>query len=1119
MDKRKGIILAIVLFLIIGLGTFVFAGGSEDEGSGNGTITPQPEGGDDIDPVNPDSEEETGNNEEGGNQGGSQSRPAGGSDNSDGEELVTDGEGEQNPEETVDYKALLSELEEMVNSAANKDDLANAEEFRQDNNITETNIDALGNAEDSKAFDEIMAILTDETDPVITPDDLDGLFTNESVSVTITDDTKTTYTLTLNDEKVENADLSNLSAEGTYTLTVVDAAFNETVVAFTIDKTNPLLVINGEVIEETDETLYFTEDIKVTVEEANLETFTSNTHDRTEQVLEGWNVGEGGYTFVITDKAGNKTTYKVVVDKTPIAVNHLYVKNNTHEDYNVSEENRYKVIGKGQELYVEYVLKEEFTSTPILTIGGKEYKMTCDVASWNDELYKCDAHVTISEDMNLVNGEVIPFTITGVKDIAGNETIVTEENTTVTNKYGKVVYDNDPAQSIWVYTLNADEDHRTIIGNNQKLIVEINVNEELLKNPVITIGSYQVELTRRANDSRYIYSKTITIDADKMKLVHDENIAFTISVTDVAGNTTTLDNDNVTIHEENGYDQVKYDGKAPKYKQLGVLNVDHLRNDEDVTVAKTGDEIRVLFHFDEILDVNPKMTIGESKTVYELKLVTDYENFAEYTYMADITLTEDMNLSDGALVYTIYGYADAAGNVGKTIKSTDEIKTYTKFPGVRIDNSNPDIEGLEDNHTYIGSFTYTITDNNRYFTIYYGPASNFENYKETYTKVDVNTDDLVNYFINGETYTTPFNDYNVCVEDTVGNVSCVKNISLVENTSSSIVNAIKNGGEIVLNNDTEINGISFNLSTDATIDLNGNDLILSNNSFVNIENGSLDIIGEGVISSDYVGYAPLTLSSSSDPNATDYSTLNIGKDVTVRGNSGIFVWHVSNTTYGYGVNVNIDGTVEAVDIGEHPAQMALYVQGNVKNIENAPVFTLSETAKIHSNGLGIYAAGYATWNVNGAEIIGKSAGIGIKSGILNLNSGTIKATGEDTTPTEGHGSGINGSGTAIQIESNSGYASNIEININGGNVISNNSAAIYEYIGKGTNTQVKNFNITGGFISSGGLRDNIYVSNEFKNVFNQFISGGTFTTNPTEFVLDGYEVEQQTDGTYIVVES
>ena len=34
MDKRKGIILAIVLFLIIGLGTFVFAGGSDNNEKG-----------------------------------------------------------------------------------------------------------------------------------------------------------------------------------------------------------------------------------------------------------------------------------------------------------------------------------------------------------------------------------------------------------------------------------------------------------------------------------------------------------------------------------------------------------------------------------------------------------------------------------------------------------------------------------------------------------------------------------------------------------------------------------------------------------------------------------------------------------------------------------------------------------------------------------------------------------------------------------------------------------------------------------------------------------------------------------------------------------------------------
>ncbi len=918
MDKRKGIILAIVLFLIIGLGTFVFAGGSEDEGSGNGTITPQPNGGDNNDPVNPDSEEETGNNEEGGNQGGSQSRPAGGNDGSDGEELVTDGEGEeQNPEETVDYKALLSKLEEMVNSATNKDDLAKAEEFRQDNNITETNIDALGNAEDSKTFDEIMAILTDETAPVVTPDNLNNLFTKDDVKVTITDDTETSYTVTLNGKEVEDADLSNLSAEGTYTLTVVDAAFNETVVTFTIDKTaptisgvdveynnkseivkisdtnlssvtingveqeltgttfekkfpsdgtytivvkdkagnensvtftidktaptisgvdveynnkseivkisdtnlssvtingveqeltgttfekkfpsdgtytivvkdkagnensvtftidktNPLLVINGEVIEETDETLYFTEDIKVTVEEANLETFTSNTHDRTKEVLEEWNVSEGGYTFVITDKAGNKTTYKVVVDKTPIPVNHLYVKNNSHEDYNVSEENRYKVIGNGQELYVEYVLKEEFTSTPILTIGGKEYEMTCDVASWNDELYKCDAHVTISEDMNLVNGEVIPFTITGVKDIAGNETVVTEKDTTVSDKYGKVVYDNDPAQSIWVYILNADEDHRTIIGNNQKLIVEINVNEELLVNPVITIGDYQVELTRRANDSRYIYSKTITIDADEMKLVHDENIAFTISVTDVAGKTTTLDNKNVTIHEEKGYGQVKYDGEAPEYVSLGMQNNDHTSSHEngDITVANIGDHIRILIRFDELLAITPKIRIGDSEE-FELKLHTDYENFEKYTYWADIELTKDMNLADGALEYVIYGYADAFGNVGKNLSSTDEVNPINNpsLPGVTLDTEVENPEWI---------YTLNLSDKNNRKTIKDGQTLRVEaNFTEELVTTPVLTI--------GDSQSVAFRK---CEETSFGKYVCVADI-VIDNSIANLEN-------------------------------------------------------------------------------------------------------------------------------------------------------------------------------------------------------------------------------------------------------------------------------------------------------------------------------------------
>lgn len=784
MDKRKVIILAIVLFLFIGLGTFVFAQNGSDEngnGQGNNTIdTPDNNGGDNGQDT-PSGTEDDGETEEGGNTGTDNTTTAGGNGGENeqpGEEPNTPNEPTtpENPDTPVDNTkaellAALKAIQEKIDNADALDDIDSARVDRTDELVSA--VEELDDAELNDLLDEINRVLDDSTKPLITPEDLDGSYNNASVAITISDDTATNYTLTLNGDPVENPDLDELIEEGTYTLTVTDEAFNETTVTFTIDKTDPVLFVNGSKVEN-DDVIYVNKDAKMTVDEDNLESFTSNDIDISEALINNgyWTAQKDGeYNIEVTDKAGNKTTYKVVVDKTPIAVNHLYVLNNTHNDYNVSEENRYKVVGNGQELYFEYVLKEEFTSTPKLTIGGKEYKMTCDVASWDDELFKCDAHVTISEDMNLVNGEVIPFTITGVKDIAGNETVVTEKDTTVSDKYGKVVYDSDPAQSIWVYILNDDEDHRTIIGDNQKLIVEINVDEELLVNPVITIGKYQVELTRRANDSRYIYSKTITIDADKMNLVHDEDIKFAISVTDVAGNTTTFDNNNVTYHEEKGYGQVKYDGEAPEYVSLGMQNNDHTSSHEngDITVANIGDHIRVLIRFDELLAITPKIRIGDSEE-FELKLHTDYENFEKYTYWADIELTKDMNLADGALEYVIYGYADAFGNVGKNLSSTDEVNPINNpsLPGVTLDTEVENPEWI---------YTLNLSDKNNRKTIKDGQTLRVEaNFTEELVTTPVLTI--------GDSQSVAFRK---CEETSFGKYVCVADI-VIDNSIANLEN-------------------------------------------------------------------------------------------------------------------------------------------------------------------------------------------------------------------------------------------------------------------------------------------------------------------------------------------
>lgn len=1316
MDKRKVIILAIVLFLFIGLGTFVFAQSGSDEngnGQGNNTIEAPDNNGGDNGQDTPSGTEDDGETEEGGNTGTDNTTTAGGNGGENeqpGEEPNTPNEPEtpENPDTPVDNTkaellAALKAIQEKIDNADALDDIDSARVDRTDELVSA--VEELDDAELNDLLDEINRVLDDSTKPLITPEDLDGSYNNATVAITISDDTATNYTLTLNGDPVENPDLDELTEEGTYTLTVTDEAFNEVTVTFTIDKTNPVLLVNGSKVEN-DDVIYVNKDAKMTVDEDNLESFTSNDIDISEALINNgyWTAQKDGeYNIEVTDKAGNKTTYKVVVDQTPIPVNHLYVKNNTHEEYNVSEENRYKVIGNGQELYVEYVLKEEFTTTPILTIGGKEYKMSCGTASWNDELYKCDAHVTISEDMNLVNGEVIPFTITGVKDIAGNETVVTEKDTTVSDKYGKVVYDSDPAQSIWVYILNDDEDHRTIIGNKQKLIVEINVNEELLVNPVITIGNYQVELTRRANDSRYIYSKTITIDADEMKLVHDENIAFTISVTDVAGITTTLDNNNVTYDEEEGYGQVVYDNVAPVYEALGILNVTHLRlnnadenANESLTVANIGDEVRVLVRFDEKLDTLPTLVIGDASA--EMTLM---KSSAEYTYSADITLTADMFDEDGLVDFQVSGYADIAGNEGDKLNAS-HIKGYADYSGVTLDTTKPlmTINGesnitlkagdtydelgvtVEDavdgtkvldpvriNYSIDGEFqgtvpavdptkpgtykvvyeytdaagnvgvdadrqdhdfiirTVTVEKIETYFefmepdsNVYDGNEKEFEmvlkdqfgnildketiniavkdenneladlidagdytitahyagsnNYKATYlyeeyvieqaaTEIiltypdslvadgipkvfkaelwDVTNDKLVKELTpvyedaNGnrgaainageyilivhsgymDNYKSSYirESFEILPE---GTTSLVNGVSY--ETLSDAVDAAKvNGGTVELVADV-VNSSSIGIANneEVTVDLNGNDISFASNQYFAVSGGTLTLTGEGTVKEGDPYYGPIVI----DREIMQGSplTINVDEGVTLEGFSGIFVdygkaYSAMNTT------INLKGNINAVRDREGYVGYAIYVQGKIKNTNNYPVINIYEGSEINSVGMGIYAAGYAEWNIYGGIINANETAIGIKSGKLNITGGTFTADGVNNIPTPAWGNGMIGSGSALQIESNDGYAQGMEINISGGEFISENAAAIYEYPDDAT-TSVIAFTITGGTFKSTNYSSNFVFSQSFTTTHQGFMSNITFDKENSvldSYLAEGYILEEQADGIYKVV--
>ena len=295
---------------------------------------------------------------------------------------------------------------------------------------------------------------------------------------------------------------------------------------------------------------------------------------------------------------------------------------------------------------------------------------------------------------------------------------------------------------------------------------------------------------------------------------------------------------------------------------------------------------------------------------------------------------------------------------------------------------------------------------------------------------------------------------------------------------------------------------TLEINKTVNLNLNNNNIEATQQVFL-IEGGSLNLTGKGIIKETKPYYGAITLKGSSDPTKKNYSTVNVGKDVTLEGWSGVFIDHNDNNT-GYGILVNIDGDINAVNDVNGGTGVGVYVNGKIKHKDNSPIVNLNETTHITSTGNGIYAAGYATYNINGAYIEGEESALGIKSGIFNINSGTIIGTGPDKTPTNTNNNGINASGTAIQIESNKGYIGDIELKIKNGTIKSNHSYVIYEYTTNNTNTKVKNINLLSGTYTSDANKNVFLLSTSLKNTHPEFISGGTYSSDPSEYLETGY---------------
>lgn len=265
----------------------------------------------------------------------------------------------------------------------------------------------------------------------------------------------------------------------------------------------------------------------------------------------------------------------------------------------------------------------------------------------------------------------------------------------------------------------------------------------------------------------------------------------------------------------------------------------------------------------------------------------------------------------------------------------------------------------------------------------------------------------------------------------------------------------------------------INCGRKITIDLNEHDVSITDGTII-VQDGALFLTGNGQIihmqSDPQPTMAPVITLMGNGADTADYAVVDVGEHITIKnedGDYGISITQapVENANYGYGEKLNLKGKVIA--------KYGIYVKEEIQGREgNIPEVTVTETGSIEStaeNGSALNASGYAKYTVKGT-VKGKSIGINVGAGVLSID-GTAKITASDK---------------AIAV------------------------------VGNNNGLPVK-VSITGGEISATGENGKtLYKAGTVENA-NITVSGGTFSTNPSEYVAEDHSVVKNDNNTYTVV--
>ena len=308
---------------------------------------------------------------------------------------------------------------------------------------------------------------------------------------------------------------------------------------------------------------------------------------------------------------------------------------------------------------------------------------------------------------------------------------------------------------------------------------------------------------------------------------------------------------------------------------------------------------------------------------------------------------------------------------------------------------------------------------------------------------------------------------------------------------ATLTNALKNakGAVVTLAKDAEISS-TFPQSSSFILDLNGHTLTIGSATIqdksVTIASGSWTF-RNGTIKCTAPEKSGVFLYN---PNGAASITIEQDVNIECTGDGYLFAFlpNSRNSNKCDNAILNFAGTAKC--------PIFATVNGQIPVSDKCPVITIKKTANISCSSMGIYAAGYAIWNIQG-KMESQTTGIYSKAGIVNVDGGTIIAHGQYHKP-EAQGSGAISTGDAIIMDSKAGYTGNMQLNIKGNaHIESENGYAIHEAWTDEVASKAQSLTIESGVFIGGKDNTAVHLSNEFRQYVTESasIKGGVFNSN------------------------